>query len=184
MSIVGTPCWILCSFQNVHKELHVACGYLPKIWILYSSGSLVLCLSMIAIWNPKHHSQRLCLSALAPGIRTASRRVTCLLWDIEMTSLSAHVFCSQAPKSYIIYCMSVLEPQNTNSGMACLLLPSSGVNTLCSNLLRYSLIYDLNKGLYPNIETEDQCLSVPSSKTKERTAYVLCLLLKTCHFNA
>jgi hypothetical protein len=81
---------------------------------------------MIAIWNPKHHRQRLCLSALALEIRIASQKVTCLLWGIEMTSLSAHVFCSQALKSYVIYCVSVLEPQNSNSGMACLLLPSSG----------------------------------------------------------
>jgi hypothetical protein len=105
---------------------HVVCGYLPKTWILYSSGSLFLSLSMTAIWNPKYHRQRPCLSALALEIRIASQKVTCLLWGIEMKNKTTHVFCSQAPKSYIIYCVFVLELQNPHPDVACLLVPPSG----------------------------------------------------------
>ena len=59
---------------------------------------------MIAIWIPRNQSQRLCLPALALQIRTASRKVTFLLWGIKMISLPAHVFYSQAPKSNVSYC--------------------------------------------------------------------------------
>ena len=94
-----------CDLSKTYSiDNHVTCVHLPRIWILYSSSSLILSLSMIAIWNQKHHSQQLYLSALALQIRTASRKVTCLLWGIKMVSLSARIFYSQAPKSNVSYC--------------------------------------------------------------------------------
>lgn len=77
--------------------------------------------------------------------------------------------------------MSILEPQNTNICIACLLLLFCGSKYSLLNLLKYSPIYDLNKDLCPNTEKEHICVSASSFEMKELTAYVLCLLLKICH---
>ena len=68
----------------VMSPKHTALTIMLRVYICLNYGFSTLLvplffLSMIAIWNPKHHSQRLCLSALALQIRTASRKVTCLL---------------------------------------------------------------------------------------------------------